>query len=531
MEGRDSPSTLMDYLRVVRRRKWVLLQAIVLVPLAAVAFSLRQPHVYQSSAEVLLSRQNLGASLNGIQDPYIYQQADRFAATQADIARVPAVAARAIARSGVTDVTPDELLADSSVSAKSNADLLEIKVKNRRPSVAARLATAYARAFTDYRRELDTGALAKARGDVGQRIAQLKANGAEHSALYASLVEKEQQLGTMQTLATSNHVVREASDGVQVQPRPVRNGILGLLLGIVLGLGLAFLREALDTRVRSADDVAHQLGLPLLGRLGEPARRLRRRKDLAMLAAPSGQNAEAFRVLRTNLEFVNLERRASTIMVTSAVEGEGKSTTIANLALALARAGRDVVLVDLDLRRPSLDRFFGLEDQAGLTDVALGHIPLDRAVAPIAFTNSPGANPNGLNGGGKSVDGFLRVLPSGPVPPAPGEFVGSGIVSELLARLAPTADIVLLDAPPLLHVGDAMTLSAKVDGLLLVTRLDRIRRPMLREVARLLDVSPATKLGVIVTGAKGDETYGYGYRYSYGGYREPARRSTEETVR
>src|SRR5205814_1509032 len=136
-------------------------------------------------------------------------------------------------------------------------------------------------------------------------------------------------------------------------------------------------REALDTRVRSAEEVVERLELPLLARLPEPPRKLRADNRLAMLAEPTGVQAEAFRMLRTNLEFSALGKEIRTIMVTSSVEQEGKSTTVANLAIALARAGQRVVLVDLDLRRPFIDRFFDLDDHAGLTQVAIGHATLE----------------------------------------------------------------------------------------------------------------------------------------------------------
>src|SRR5207248_1374590 len=145
----------------------------------------------------------------------------------------------------------------------------------------------------------------------------------------------------------------------------------------VLGIGLAFLWEALDTRVRSAEEIDERLKLPLLGRLPEPAKRLRMENRLAMVDEPTSAGAEAFRMLRTNVDFANLERGAKTIMVTSAVEGEGKSTTAANLAVAFARSGKRVVLIDLDLRRPFVDKFFTANGHPGVTQVALGMASLE----------------------------------------------------------------------------------------------------------------------------------------------------------
>jgi Mrp family chromosome partitioning ATPase len=327
----------------------------------------------------------------------------------------------------------------------------------------------------------------------------------------------------MEALKTSNATLVEAADdAIQVQPRPVRNGVLGLALGVILGLVLAFLRETLDTRVRSADEVAARLETPLLARVPEPGRRLRNEDRLVMIDDPNGHQAEAFRMLRTNLEFVSLGQHAKTIMVTSAAAREGKSTTVANLAVALARSGKHVILVDLDLRRPYLDRFFGLQGRPGLTEVVLGHVDLEAAVSPVAFAGSSAGpshngnwNGNGNGNGPGILTGVLEVVPSGPLPPDPGEFVGLRALSEVLDRLRARGDLLLIDSPPLLQVGDAMTLSTSVDAIVVVARLDLIRRPMLTELHRTLEKSPAAKLGFVLAGAELEEGYGYA---SYGDY-------------
>ena len=509
-------SSLRDHLRVVRRRKWIVLSVAVLVPAAAILFSLQQPKLHEASAEVLLSRQNIAAALTDTPDATLSQDAERLVETQASVARVPRVAARVLEKVGVEDRTPQDFLDSSSVSPQRNADLLEFTVTDRSPELAIRLATEYARQFTTYRRELDTTALRRAREELDRRLTDLELNDERGTPLYASLVEKEQQLRTMEALQTANaFVIRSANEASQVQPRPIRNAILGLALGLVLGIALAFLWEALDTRVRSADEIAEQLGLPLLARVPAPPRQLRKANRLVMLADPKGTHAEAFRMLRTNLEFANLQREARTIVVTSSVEEEGKSTTAANLAVAYARAGKRVALVDLDLRRPFLTRLFDVDATwPGLTNVALGHVPLHAAMRWIAVAPSPPRGPS-TNGHGP-VEDVLELLPTGPLPADPGEFVASGVLADILTELASQVDIVLIDAPPLLHVGDVMTLSARVDAVLLVTRMNVVRRPMLAEVRRILESSPAAVLGFVVTGAHLEEGYSYGGYYERG---------------
>jgi Mrp family chromosome partitioning ATPase/capsular polysaccharide biosynthesis protein len=501
-------ATLLGYLRVLRRRIWVVIPTVILVQLAAVFFTLRQADVYEASAEVLLSRQSLAATLTDTPDPLSSQEADRFAQTEADLARVPQVAEQVVKATGIG--TAGQLLAASSVSPKRDSDLLVFTVEDGDQERAAALATAYARAFSRYRIELGTIAYRRARRGLEDRIATLRAERPRRTRQIADLVGKVQELRTLEALQVGNaYVVRSAGGATQVSPTPRRNGILGLALGLVLGIGLAFLREALDTRVRSAEEIAERLELPLLARLPEPPRR-HGDEELVMLTEPTSSRSEAFRVLRTNVEFANLDRGARTIMVTSALEGEGKSTTVANLAVAFARAGKRVALVDLDVRRPILDRFFQLGDVPGLTDVVLGYVRLEDAIAHVSVAHGePAAKWRSTGNGTASVDAVVDVLPCGPLPPNAGEFVATQAITEIMQWLRERYELVLVDSPPLLHVGDAMTLAARVEGLLLVSSLRLARRPLLAESHRILETLPAQTLGVVVAAAQLEEE---GYR-------------------
>jgi succinoglycan biosynthesis transport protein ExoP len=490
-----------------------------LVPAAAIAISFRQPALYSASADVLLSRQNLGNVLTGTSDLTLVND-DRLTGTQAELAHTPDVARAAIAIAKTPDLTPRELLKSSTVAARGTTDILEFRVEDRDPERAERLATSFAQAYVTYRGELDTRSLTKARGDVADTLRQLRAQGREVSDLFTSLEEKQQQLQTLLTLQTSQaNVTRRADDATQVAPRPARNAALGLALGLLLGVGLAFGIDALDTRVRSSSEIGDRLGLPLLARIPPPPKGFSKENRLVMLAQRAGTSAEAFRMLRTNLEFVVLgTREVGVVLVTSAVEQEGKSTTAANLALAEARAGRRVCLIDLDLRRPYVDRFFSLTHAPGITDVAIGAIPLEQALHRIDLavggTSTNGKTPH--MDASRSEEGTLDVVVSGPLPPDPGEFVGTTKLAQIITRLRAGFDLVIVDTPPILRVGDAMTLSALADGILVVTRLNLVRRPMLRELHSQLEKAPAPKLGYVVTG--GGDDVGYGTGYPYGGY-------------
>jgi receptor protein-tyrosine kinase len=523
----DGASSLRDYLRVLMMRKMIVLVAAVLTPAVAIAVSLNQESLYTASADVFVKRQTLAATLSGIPDPY--EDPERFVQTQVGLARVPELARRVLEQAGARDKQVGQFLSRSEVLSKPGTDLLTFTVTDPNPALAVRLATVYGREFTRYRLQLDTEAVKRARTQVAGQIQRLGAPSRQRAALartYAALFEREGQLRTMEALQTSNAaLVHPADEARKTRPKPVRAGILGLGLGIFFGVGLAFLRHALDTRVHSAEEIGERLGLAMLGRVPVLPRHLRRGDRVAMLAEPHGFVAEAYRMLRTNLDFMNLELAARSIVFTSAVEGEGKSTTVVNLGASLALTGRRVVVVDLDLRRPFLHHFFNIENQPGLTQVALGHVTLEQAIVSVALTESTGP-PTEQNGNHGAVTGALEVLVAGPVPPDPGEFVGSRSLERILGELSDRADLILIDSPPLLHVGDAMILSSRADALVLVTRLAVLRRQMIRELQRLLATCPARKLGFVLNGARGGAEYGgYHYTYSsrYSGGRAPER--------
>jgi polysaccharide biosynthesis transport protein len=524
MEGgrRHESLALRHILSVLRRRWGIVLLAVVIAAVGAGALSVVQQPVYESKAEVLLSYQNLAGSLTGTTDSTVTQSPERVAETQAQLARVPEVARNTLRAAGVRDMTVSEFLDASSVSPSSDNDLLTFRVSDEDPARAQILTTEYARQFIAYRLRLDTAAIERARQELRTRIDELREVGGDDSGLLASLIEKDQTLQTLRSLQTSNALlVREGDEAGKVSPKPVRNVLLGLGLGLLVGIGFAFLREALDTRVRSAEEIGERLDLPLLARLPEPPRALRGAGRLVMLDQPAGVHAEAFRMLRTNIEFVDAERRCQVVAVTSAVNDEGKSTTAANLAVAFARAGSRVVLIDLDLRRPTLNTFFGVGDRPGVTDIAIDGLPLHETLIPLSAMGSLAvgsdslASPHGPRNGAPNRGGRLDLLPSGAPPKDVGELVGSPALASLLGALRTYCDLVIVDTPPLLRVGDTMAMSVNFDGMLVVARANLVSAPMLSEMARILRRLRAAKLGVVVTGAQTGDSYGGDY-YGYG---------------
>jgi capsular exopolysaccharide synthesis family protein len=494
-ERLNDESVLRDRLNMLSRQKWIVLVAVIVVAFAAFATSRSQQHLYQASATVLVNEQNpTAAALNlatGVASP-----PDRYAATQATLARVGAVAQMAMEAANVPHHTPGGLLANSSVTADPNVDLLTFAVRDPVPAVAEKLATSYARAFTEYRHTLDNEAVSVAIADVRRKLKAIEASGGRGSPLYLRLAATDRDLEALQTLQVtgSSAVMVGPARGVSlVEPKTRRNVILGVLLGLAVGLGLAFLRDALDTRVHSAEEIRSRLGMPLLGQVPKPDRRLAKGWQVVTLSDPHGPATEAFRILKSSLEISQLHHDADSIAVTSTTHGEGKSAITANLAVILARSGRHVILVDLDLRDPSMDGFFGLVDRPGLTSVAAG-TELSQALS-LVDVHAGRSQANG---------GMLEVMTVGAAPPPdPGEFLLSSFVRDVLAQLAARGDVLLIDTPPVLAAGDAITIATRTDAVILVAGVNQVRRAALAEARRVLEACPALKLGFIATGNDG----------------------------
>jgi polysaccharide biosynthesis transport protein len=515
----NRPTTVADYLAILRRRKWIVCVPPIAAAVAAYLMSTGQDPLYRAAAQVLFKRASVVTSITGV-DPS-GGDANRYLATQASIARSPDLAQRIAANSGIAGMTPGRVLSESTITPSTDSDIVEIAIEDRDRNVAARLANTYATQFAEYSKEQATQYIDEALNSLEARIKSLAGHGQANSALYASLIQQQGQLATVgKLLAGSASLLQPAEGAAQIRPRPRRNAILGFLLGGVAGLALAFLAEALDRRVRNEHEIDEALGIPLLARIPQPPRALQKTNDLVMLREPGGAHAETFRKLRTSIEFVNPDGAARKILVTSAMEQEGKSTTIANLAVALARGNRRVVVVDLDLRRPYLNRLFHVVGRPGITDVALKRAPLSQALRSIGLATDlqdPSRNgSDGASNGRAATDSVLHLLPAGTIPPSAGEMLQDERLLRVLDELAGKFDIVLIDAPPLLAFGDTMTLSSHVDAIFAITRLGRVQRPILHEFARQLASCQARLLGYVLTGVEHSESYRYMYdAYQY----------------
>lgn len=466
--------TFHDYLGIASRRQWLIMSVAVLAVVAAVALALLQEPSHRAAAQVLV----VNHSRDGQSVPPA-QVAERAAETQAMLASTPHVARRALASAGLRHLPTRQFLRDSSVSVQPETDVLRFEVTHEDPSQAVRLAAAYAGAFVRYRAELNEAlerAPRRASPDAGPRDGDLD----EPQAPVVGAV-----------------VVDRPEDAEEIEPPLVRNAVAGAGIGLILGLLAAFVAHALDTRVTGERELAAVFGVPLLGRLPPPRRRLRRRNTLATLADPYGRTAAACRTVRSNLEFFNMERGAKTIMVTSAVRGEGSSTLAANLAIDLTRAGRSVVLVDADPVAPSLDRFFSPAPDGGLSDVGLGEASLDDALTRIDLP--------AVQSGARFDGGALHFMSAGTRPDAVVDLVDRGKLGGILRGIAEHVDVLLIDGPPLPGTPGATALAAVVDAVLVVTRLRYVRRSALLELRRLLDASGTEPLGLVIAGHGSDK--------------------------
>jgi capsular exopolysaccharide synthesis family protein len=279
-----------------------------------------------------------------------------------------------------------------------------------------------------------------------------------------------------------------------VEPRPLFVMSLALALGLVVGVSLAVLRETLDNSIRSVEILKSASGAAVLGVIAydETAKQ----SPLIVESHSRSMRAEAFRQLRTNLQFVDVDNPIKVLVVTSSVAEEGKSSTATNLAVSFAAAGQKVLLIEGDLRRPRVAEYLGLDASVGLTNVLAGQVAVDEV----------------LQTWGR---GGLTVLPSGSIPPNPSELLGSRNMSDLLVSLRKTFQVIIIDSPPLLPVTDAAIVAAKADGAILVVRYGLTKRQQVSAAVDALKAVDARVLGTLLnrTPTRGVDSYSYGYGY------------------
>ena len=394
------------------------------------------------------------------------------------------------------------------------------------PSSAARLANAYAAAIIALRNEETRQRYASAQRVVEDQLKLYSTPASQLTADYAILTQQLHSLQIAEATATGDFkvIVPATPPESPISPQPMKSAALGLGLGIIVGIAVAYASARLDTRVRTSSEVAEIVGLPAIGRIPRIPRHSSEASDLVSVTEPRGQVSEALRMVRSSLEWAAVDSELKSLLVTSCLKGEGKTLTISNLAVTLARSGNRVVIVDGDLRAPRLHTVFEMPNAVGLTSVVLGKVHLDDALQTFVLAPEWPQTRSGpyvrvrteQEALEDDVDaGSLQVLTSGPLPPDPGELIASKRMSGVLEQLHQReVDYVLVDAPPLLVVGDAGALASSVDGLVLLASIAKARRPILRNVRDALHSLPCRKVGVVVVGEPVKHTEYYSYRGS-----------------
>lgn len=450
---------LRDYIRILRKNWLLILLAAVLGTAGAGAFSLLSTPLYQASTTLYVSVRS--ASESGVSE---LTQGGSYARSQV-LSYADVIGSAVVLERVVEDLKLDMTVAELAemVSASSPADtvLLEIDV---------------------------TGP------DAGQAAAIADSVGANFSEVVSKVLEPAEAGGTSPVQVST---IEPATAPLEpVSPNTTRNLALGLLLGLMAGVGLAVLRFALDTHIRSPQDVERLTDAPVLAGIVDDPKAERHR--LIVHESPRSVRAESFRSLRTNLQFLNVGDVPRSFVITSAAPAEGKSTVATNLALSLAQTGASVVVVDADMRKPSVGKYMGVDDSVGLSNLLVGMVALEEVLHPWGPDQ-------------------LFVLPAGRIPPNPSELLGSQAMKTLLERLTEQFDYVIIDSPPVLAVTDAAIMSRFAGGTIVVAAVGVARRQDVVAALGALEGIANRIVGVVVTRvpSKGPDAYYHYGRYEY----------------
>ncbi len=310
---------------------------------------------------------------------------------------------------------------------------------------------------------------------------------------------------------------------------------MGIVLGVVLGVVFAVIAETLDTSIGTIEDVQEYTGAKVVGAIPfiqaesvaasmerrgidiEDERMLQRMAQMVTYFDPQSTLAETYRTLRTNIEFVTVEKGDKTMIVTSSTSGEGKSTVTANLAMTMTQLGKRTLLVDCDLRKPTVARMFGLDKDPGIAEVIVGNYEWREVIRTVTDIVTGGMGMEDL----MQTQGIinLHIITSGAIPPNPAELLNSGNMDQFIKEVSEVYDIVLFDAPPVLHVTDAVILGKKVDGALVIYKAGDIPRTSLKRTVNLLNSVEVDMLGIVLNGIRAEisaDYYDFGYSSYYG---------------
>lgn len=489
-------------LRSLRRRMGVIALCCLLVPASAFAFSRSQTKEYTASASLLFRDPGFDQKLFGAETFESSADPAREAATNVKLVSLDTVAERTAKRlSGVSSVKDNV-----EVATDGESDVVSVSATDRDPRRAAQIANTFAQEYIAFRREADRAKIAEAQDLVSSRIKALDPSEAQ-GMQGRSLRQRLEQLDILASLQTGNAELAEAANppSSASSPRVLRNTAVGAFLGILLGVGLALLFERLDRRLRDPKEVEEMFARPILGAIPDSRTLARAGPAQSTLKA---REAEAFRMLRANLRYFDIDRDVESVLVTSAASGDGKTTVAWNLAVAAAAAGGKVLLIEADLRHPGLANSLGLRGSAGLSTVLAGDADLEETVQEIPVQEQ--AN-------GRSVR-TVEVLLAGPLPPNPSDLLESDRMREIIAAAERSHDLVVVDTPPTSVVSDAIPLIKQVGGVIVVARVGKTTREAALHLRNQLRNLDARVFGIVVNAVGSDsDSYGYAYGYGYAG--------------
>lgn len=474
------------------RRSWVLiLICVILVPVAALLYSKSQTKEYTATSSLLFSNQSAEARIFGL-EPSGNTDPAREAATNLKLASLQAISTRTAEALPKSHLDEDEIREKISVSPEGESELINVSATDPSPAFAAKLANTFSEQFIDFSREIESAKVRRA-----QKLAETKLQGlpeAERAGPAGETLEKRvRELETLAVIQTGRAELAQVATAPTSpsSPKTKRNVALGILLGILLAIGVVLLREQFDRRIRSTDELEELFGVPILGTIPESGKLAK--ASAHMDAGVDPAVAEAFRTLRTNLRYYRPDTERGTLLFTSGAPQDGKTMTSWNVARAEAAAGQRVLLLEADMRKPTLGKALGVATPSGLALVLAGVNDPGQAILRI-----------------KGVD----LLPCGPVPPNAGMLLESDRMAELLAWAEQNYDRVIIDTPPASLVADAVPLFRRVDGIVIVARVRGGNRDAAEDLRDQLRTVQAPVLGIVVNGAPRPAKTDY---YSSGG--------------
>lgn len=500
----NQPTGLQDYVRVVRRYKFFIVAVAALFVGASLFYSSRQDEVYASEAALSFQEPGTDAAVLGA-STFTGQTVEQRAAIGARTVTKPEIVQRVAKR---VDLTKGDIGFGAQVEARTSFVVLGTEAND--PRLAATVANVFAEETvrqlrTEFREEVDRQ-LEVAR-DEFRTTRRFRDN-------EVVVFEQRQRLAKLRSLRRLGEPVviarRATASADPISPKPVRNGGLGLIAGLTLALILAFAREALDRRLRTTDDIRETSGLPVIGHIRNSA------FGLQWLGSPSRETEgelAAFNILRTNLDYLSPDAPLKTVLVTSSLPEEGKTTVSISLAVAAAMRGERALLIGCDLRRPALAQRLGVDATPGLSDYLAGRATPQECVQTIKVGVGPEGSTNGAEPDLGGVERRFALLPGGEPVPNPTEMLRTQRFAEAIAEVSAAYDCVILDSPPLLPVADSLEVAKLVDGVVLCVRATKTTRDELRAAKRQLEQLPDTHVAIAVTGLKRGDEPGYGYSY------------------